>query len=100
MAVILTLIKFILILTLLQSVALLPVFLYAVLHAQNYTKQILNVSWTWIFLWHSCSILVSRSVNRCELLYWVQSIWQEGESEGGNCPSNKKYWVESTFLSF
>jgi Transmembrane protein 33/Nucleoporin POM33 len=26
------------------SVALLPVFLYAVLHAQNYTKQLLNVS--------------------------------------------------------
>jgi len=31
-------------LTLCLSVALLPVFLYAVLHAQNYTKQLLNVS--------------------------------------------------------
>ena len=34
----------IVILTLCQLVALLPVFLYAVLHAQNYTKQLLNVS--------------------------------------------------------
>ena len=31
-------------LTLYASVALLPVFLYAVMHAQNYTKQLLNVS--------------------------------------------------------
>ena len=33
------------ILTLCLSVALLPIFLYAVLHAQSYTKQLLNVSY-------------------------------------------------------
>jgi len=31
-------------LTFYVSVALLPVFLYAIMHAQNYTKQLLNVS--------------------------------------------------------